>query len=49
MPKPDTKTEKPQPIVTLRIEPRPTSPAQRENWRRFWQKLIAEVKASERQ
>ncbi len=43
---PMNKTQKPQPIVTLAITPGPVTPAQREKWRRFWKKLIAEVKAN---
>jgi hypothetical protein len=31
------------PVVTINIQPRPISPAQRESWRRFWKKLISEV------
>ncbi len=30
--------------VKLDIRPGPVSPAQRATWRRFWQKLITEVK-----
>jgi len=36
------------PIVKLKIETGPVTPHQRAAWRRFWQKLIAEVKAGER-
>jgi len=43
--KPDTKTQS---KVTVNIRPGPMSPAQKQVWRRFWQKLIAEVKAGER-
>lgn len=42
-----TNKTKPQPIVTLKIESDSVSPAQKAAWRRFWQKLIAEVKADE--
>ena len=35
--------------VKVDIRPGPVSPAQKQAWRRFWQKLIAEVKAGERQ
>jgi hypothetical protein len=35
-------------MVTLDIKPGPASPAQKQAWKRFWQKLIAEVKAGER-
>jgi len=34
--------------VKVDIRPGPVSPAQKTAWVRFWQKLIAEVKASER-
>ena len=34
--------------VTTDIVPGPASLAQKTAWRKFWQKLIAEVKASER-
>jgi hypothetical protein len=30
--------------VTLNLVPGPTSPAQKHAWRKFWAKLIAEVK-----
>jgi len=29
--------------VTVNIKPGPVSPAQKQAWRRFWQKLIAQV------
>lgn len=38
------KTQKQQPVVTLRIVRGMPTPAQKTAWRRFWQKLIAEVK-----
>lgn len=34
--------------VTVDIRSAPTSPAQKQVWKRFWQKLIAEVKGDER-
>lgn len=36
------------PIVKLKIESGQVSPAQKTAWRKFWQKLITEVKAGER-
>jgi len=33
--------------VTVDIRPRPVSPAQKQIWKRLWQKLITEVKANE--
>jgi hypothetical protein len=33
--------------VVLNIRPGPASPAQKQAWKRFWQKLISEVKADE--
>ena len=33
--------------VKVSIQPGPASPAQKAAWRRFWAKLLAEVKASE--
>jgi len=36
------------PIVKLNIRPGQVTPAQKTAWRKFWQKLIAEVKAGER-
>jgi len=30
--------------VTINLAPGPTSPAQKQAWRKFWEKLIAEVK-----
>lgn len=41
------KTNKPT-RLTVDIWPGPVSPARQSAWRKFWQKLIAEVKASER-
>ena len=35
---------KPEVKVTMRIAPGPVSPAQKQAWRRFWQKLITEAK-----
>jgi len=32
------------PAVTLRIERGPVSPAQKQAWKHFWQKLISECK-----
>lgn len=37
--------EKPTVTVTVRIEGGPVSPAQKRAWKRFWQKLITEVKS----
>ncbi len=34
--------------VKVNIQPGPVSPAQKQAWERFWQKLITEVKAGER-
>lgn len=45
VPKSDTKT---QAKVTVNIRLGPVSPAQKQAWKRFWQKLLAEAKASER-
>ena len=42
---PVNKTQKPQPVVMLTITPGPVTPAQREKWRRFWAKLVAEAKS----
>ncbi len=36
---------KAKPVITLRIEPGPTTPAARESWRRWWRARVAEVKA----
>ena len=33
--------------VILNIKRGPASPAQKQAWKRFWQKLISEVKAEE--
>jgi len=33
--------------VILNIKRGPASPAQKQEWKRFWQKLISEVKADE--
>jgi len=33
--------------VILNIKRGPASPAQKQAWKRFWQKLISEVKADE--
>jgi hypothetical protein len=41
-------TEKKEIKVAVDIRPGPVTPHQREAWRHFWQKLIAEVKAGER-
>ena len=35
--------------LTVDIPPGPASPAQKQAWKCFWQKLIAEVKTVERQ
>jgi hypothetical protein len=35
--------------IMINIQPGPASPAQKTAWHKFWQKLIAEVKAGERQ
>lgn len=43
MAKPDTKTQKPQPVVTLKIVVGPVSPTQRQAWKRLWTKLIADA------
>jgi len=32
----------------VHIRPGPSTPAQKTAWRKFWQRLIAEVKAGER-
>ena len=37
-----------QTMVTVNIRVETMSPAQKQAWERFWQKLIAEVKADER-
>jgi len=42
VPKPDTKMQS---SVMVNIQPGPTSPAQKQAWKRFWQKLIAEAKS----
>jgi len=42
VPKSDTKQ---QPAVIVRFETGPVSPAQRQAWRRFWQKMIDETKS----
>ena len=34
--------------VTVNVHPGTMSPAQKQAWRKFWQKLITEVKAGER-
>lgn len=34
--------------IKVDIKPGPVSPAQKTAWRKFWQSLIAGVKASER-
>ena len=44
MPRLDTKQ---QPVVTIRIERGPVSPAQKQAWRRFCQKLVSEAKNGE--
>lgn len=36
------------PIVTIKIRTGPVTPAQKTAWRKFWQKVIVEVKTSER-
>ena len=46
MPKSDTKTGI---KVKANIKTGPASPAQKASWRKFWQKLIAEVKAEEKE
>ncbi len=33
------------PTVTFDIHSRPVSPAQKQAWKRFWQKLLAEIKS----
>jgi len=33
--------------VVVDIKPGPASPAQKQAWKRFWRKLISEVKADE--
>ena len=33
--------------VTVNIVPGPVTPAQRQAWKKFWQKLIAEAKSGE--
>ena len=33
--------------VEVNIRPEPATPAQKTAWRKFWQKLITEVKANE--
>lgn len=45
MPKPDTKTEKLQPIVTLTITPGSVSPAGKASWKKWWAARIAEAKS----
>ena len=35
--------------IKVNIRPGPVSPVQKTAWRKFWQKLISEVKAGERQ
>jgi hypothetical protein len=44
MSKPNAKTQKPQPVVTLTIVIGPMSPAQRQTWKWLWTKLIASAK-----
>ena len=34
--------------VVVNIKPGPASPAQKQAWHKFWQKLISEVKTNER-
>ncbi len=36
---------KAEPVITLRIEPGPTTPAARESWRRWWRARVAEARA----
>lgn len=43
-----TSRDKPEVTVTLDIKYGPSTPAQQQAWKRFWQKLIAEVKTDER-
>jgi hypothetical protein len=31
--------------ISVKIQPGPATPAQREQWRHFWQKMIAEAKS----
>ena len=45
MPESDTQRQRPQPVVMLTITPGPVTLAQREKWRRFWAKLVAEAKS----
>ena len=42
------KSDSTQPRVIVNIRPGEMSPAQKQAWRKFWQKLITEVKAGER-
>jgi len=35
-----SKRQKPQPVVTLKIEAGPANPARREAWRRLWLRLL---------
>ena len=35
--------------ITINIQPGPASPAQKQTWKRFWQKIISKVKANERE
>jgi hypothetical protein len=44
MPKPNANTQKPQPAVTVRIEPGKVSRAQLEQWRKLWVRLISEAR-----
>ncbi len=37
-----------QPKVTMNIQSGPMTPAQKQAWKRFWQKVITEVKTGER-
>ena len=48
-PHPTLKTTGNSTNVVVNIQPGPASPAQRQAWKRFWQKLIAEVKAEEKE
>ncbi|MDP2919430.1 MAG: hypothetical protein Q8O43_04335 [Dehalococcoidia bacterium] len=48
MPKSDTKSQKPEPMVTVRIEPGKVSPAMREQWRRAWARLLQRAQEEQR-
>ncbi len=39
---PESDTQKPQPVVTLKIVVGPVSPVQRQAYKRLWAKLVAE-------